>query len=315
MRANCDRGIWRGVCGSWLTGVSSCSWRTGAAGETIRSTRGLRADWSPGAESGTDGSLTGGFAVNSASAAWRALVIRSRSSPRGCGCCCRLSKICSERLIHPRLSKGRFGKFGKLDLGSRGAIRKLAPMPQPRAAADPNPAAPPAATARHRSSVVLSPPTPLGNPQGSVICNWQSGDILIRRLQECPRKIQMSVDQQFRTVSGTSFGVERRAGRGAPGAAQRPTGARNADGLNRSWCFTGRARPARLAERLSPTLNRLIATAVQEPLSGTSCSRRLSGSPLICPIVAFGRPISAVRVGKEMFVFVRYSSFDEVKPV
>jgi hypothetical protein len=131
MRANCDREIWRGVCGSRLTGVSSCSWRTGAAGETIRSTRGLRADWSLRAESGTDGSLTGGFDVNSASAAWRALVICSRSSPRGCGCCCRLSKICSERLIHSRLSKGRFGKFGKLDLGSRGAIRKLVPMPQP----------------------------------------------------------------------------------------------------------------------------------------------------------------------------------------
>jgi hypothetical protein len=55
MRANCDRGIWRGVCGLWLTGVSSCSWRIGAAGETIRSTRGLRADWFLGAESGTDG--------------------------------------------------------------------------------------------------------------------------------------------------------------------------------------------------------------------------------------------------------------------
>jgi hypothetical protein len=38
-----DCEIWRGVCGSRLTGVSSCSWRTGAPGETIRSTRGLRA--------------------------------------------------------------------------------------------------------------------------------------------------------------------------------------------------------------------------------------------------------------------------------
>ena len=133
-RANCDRGIWRGVCGSQLTGVSSCSWRTGAAVETIRSTRGLRADWSLRAESGTDNSLIGGLDVNSASAAWRALATRSRSSPQDCGCCCRLSKICSERLIHSPLSKGRFGKFGKLDLGSRGTIRKLAPMPQPRAA-------------------------------------------------------------------------------------------------------------------------------------------------------------------------------------
>jgi hypothetical protein len=129
MRANCDRRIWRGVCGSRLTEVSSCSWRIGD--ETMRRTRGLRTDWSAGAKS--NGSLTGGFVVNSASAAWRALVIRSRS-PRGCGCCCRVSKICSERLIHSRLSKGR-GKFGKLDLGSRGAIRKRAPMRQPGPAA------------------------------------------------------------------------------------------------------------------------------------------------------------------------------------
>jgi hypothetical protein len=49
-------------------------------------------------------------------------------------------------------------------------------------AADPNPAAPRAAKAFHRSSAVPSPPTPPGNPPGSVICNWQRGDILIGRL-------------------------------------------------------------------------------------------------------------------------------------
>ena len=34
-----------------------------------------------------------------------------------------------------RLSKGRFGKYGKLDVGRRGAIRKPSVMPQPCAAA------------------------------------------------------------------------------------------------------------------------------------------------------------------------------------
>jgi len=77
---NCDRAISRVVCGSGTIGVSGSSPRTGAAGEIV-STRGLRADGSAGGESGTDGPLTGGFDLNSASAAWRALVIRARSSP------------------------------------------------------------------------------------------------------------------------------------------------------------------------------------------------------------------------------------------
>src|SRR5260221_9677168 len=59
---------------------------------------------------------------------------------------------------------------------------KAGPPLQPAAASDPNPAAPPAAKVPHRSSAELSPPTPPGNPRGSVICNWQRGDILIRRL-------------------------------------------------------------------------------------------------------------------------------------
>jgi hypothetical protein len=52
--------------------------------------------------------------------------------------------------------------------------RSAAPPPRPAAAADPNP----------------------GNPQGSVICNWQSGDILIGRLQSCRRKIEMTPGAQ-----------------------------------------------------------------------------------------------------------------------
>jgi hypothetical protein len=61
--------------------------------------RGFRVDWSAGTkEFGTDGSLIGRFDVNSASAPCRALVIGSRSLPRGYGCCHRLNKICSEPL-------------------------------------------------------------------------------------------------------------------------------------------------------------------------------------------------------------------------
>jgi hypothetical protein len=69
MRANCDVGISGvGSC-SELTGVFRSSVRSGGAGE-ILSTRGLRADRLPGCrDAGTDGSLTGCFAVNSASAA------------------------------------------------------------------------------------------------------------------------------------------------------------------------------------------------------------------------------------------------------
>jgi hypothetical protein len=50
------------------------------AGDRIASTRGLRAGRSAeGTGSEADGSAGCGFGVNSASAAWRALVIRSRS--------------------------------------------------------------------------------------------------------------------------------------------------------------------------------------------------------------------------------------------
>src|SRR6516165_3474167 len=62
------------------------------------------------------------------------------------------------------------------------ARARAAAPPPPTSAADPNPAAPRAAAAPHRSSAEPSPQTPPGNPPGSVICNWQAGDILIGRL-------------------------------------------------------------------------------------------------------------------------------------
>jgi hypothetical protein len=98
MRAWWDRGIWRVVRGSGSTGAAASSSRTGA-GDRIESTRGFRAGClAEGAGSETDG--LAGFGVKSASAAWRALVVRSRSSSRG-GCCrCRwLSKSCPDCLV------------------------------------------------------------------------------------------------------------------------------------------------------------------------------------------------------------------------
>ena len=57
MRANCDRGISRVVCGSGMTGALPSVRRFGADGE-IPSTRGFRADWSAGGEPETNCSLT-----------------------------------------------------------------------------------------------------------------------------------------------------------------------------------------------------------------------------------------------------------------
>jgi hypothetical protein len=110
MRAWCDRGISRVVRGSGLTGAATSSLRTGA-GDRIASTRGFRAGCSAdGTGSEIDGSA--GFFVKSASAAWRALVIRSRSSSRG-GCCCRwLSKGCPDYLAAREIEE-EFVQFGK----------------------------------------------------------------------------------------------------------------------------------------------------------------------------------------------------------
>jgi hypothetical protein len=83
MRAWCDRGIWRVVRGSGLAGAATSSLRTGV-GDRIGRTRGFRAGCpAKGTVSEADGSMGCGFGVKSASAAWRALAIRSRSSPRG----------------------------------------------------------------------------------------------------------------------------------------------------------------------------------------------------------------------------------------
>lgn len=91
MRANCERGISH-LGGADATELSGSLCRAGD-GEIIRSTRGLRAGCSVDGGSGTDGVLTGGFAVKTASAAWRALVPRSRSL-LNCRCS-RLAKVCS----------------------------------------------------------------------------------------------------------------------------------------------------------------------------------------------------------------------------
>jgi hypothetical protein len=72
MRAWCDRGIWRVVRGSGLTGAATSSLRTGA-GDRIARTRGFRAGCSAeGAGSETDDSAGCRFGVKSASAACRA---------------------------------------------------------------------------------------------------------------------------------------------------------------------------------------------------------------------------------------------------
>lgn len=77
MRAYCDRGISRVGWGSGLTGAATSLFRTGA-GDKIGSTRGFRADCSAeGADSGTGGATRRRFGVKSASAALRALAIRS----------------------------------------------------------------------------------------------------------------------------------------------------------------------------------------------------------------------------------------------
>jgi hypothetical protein len=113
MRAWCDRGIWRVVRGSGLTGVATSSLRTGG-GDRIASTRGFRAGRSAdGAGSEADGSTGCRFGVKSASAAWRALAVRSRSSPRG-WCCCRwLGKSCPDCVATPEIEV-EFVNFGKL---------------------------------------------------------------------------------------------------------------------------------------------------------------------------------------------------------
>ena len=113
MRACCDRGISRVVRGSGLTGAATSELRT-RAGDELASTRGFRADRSPeGAPSEIDGSTGCCFGVKSASAAWRALVIRSRSSPRGWCCCSRWLSKGRPDCLATREIEVEFVQFGK----------------------------------------------------------------------------------------------------------------------------------------------------------------------------------------------------------
>jgi hypothetical protein len=85
------------------------------AGDRIASTRGFRAGRSAeGAGSESDGSTGCRFGVKSASAAWRALVIRSRSSPRGWCCCSRWLSKGRPDCLATRNIEGEFVNFGKL---------------------------------------------------------------------------------------------------------------------------------------------------------------------------------------------------------
>src|SRR5579884_1205123 len=79
IRAKWDAGILGGIGGSGLPGVSALACRTGAGGEAVK-TRGFRSAGSAeerGSE--TESWVSCRFGLNSASAASRALVIRSRS--------------------------------------------------------------------------------------------------------------------------------------------------------------------------------------------------------------------------------------------
>ena len=92
MRPSCERGISR-AGGGEMNERSSSVRRNEAGGETICRTRGFRAAGFAGTVSGSGGVPTDGFDLNSASAACRALMIRSWSSLPGYDCCSRLSKI------------------------------------------------------------------------------------------------------------------------------------------------------------------------------------------------------------------------------
>ena len=88
---SCERGISL-AGGERAIAVSDPSGKAGTSGEIIGRARGLRALSAVGPTSETDGVPTCGF-VNNASAAWRACLIRSRSSPRGYDCRFRPNKI------------------------------------------------------------------------------------------------------------------------------------------------------------------------------------------------------------------------------
>jgi len=101
------------VRGSGLTGAATSWLRTGA-GDKIASTRGFLAGCSTdGTGSETDGSSGCRFGVKSASAARRALVILSRSSPRRWCCCWRWLSKGRPDCLATRDIEVEFVKFGK----------------------------------------------------------------------------------------------------------------------------------------------------------------------------------------------------------
>jgi hypothetical protein len=100
------------------------------------------------------------------------------------------------------------------------------PRPPPSIAADPNPAAPRAATTPHRSSVDPSPQTPPGKSAGSVISNWHRGDILIGRLHDrlAPSNLGKSGFREPITPVTPDFDIRE----GRPAAARRAPVSRRA---------------------------------------------------------------------------------------
>ncbi len=117
----------------------------------------------------------------------------------------------------------------------------LTPSPPPRASA---------AAARHRSCSAPSsipPPTAHQKAGETDIFKLDGTDICTLRLhQMCPPNTDVTNSAIYRCHWGRAAG-----GREALGVAQRPTGARGMDARRRTDCFTGRAEPARLVERLS----------------------------------------------------------------
>jgi hypothetical protein len=130
MRAICDLGISGGIRS---IGASTWSCRTCGGLGKVRRTRGCRTDWSARVKGGKERSLTGCFGANSASASWRAFVIRSRSSPRVCGCC-RLNKAAPSGRSICDIER-EFVTHGKLEIGQLRAGRRARLMRRVHAAA------------------------------------------------------------------------------------------------------------------------------------------------------------------------------------
>jgi hypothetical protein len=78
------------------------------------------------------------------------------------------------------------------------------------------------------------------------------------RLRAVHAKYKYQCFLQFKNVSGTLFGSGGGRAR-SPGVAQRPTGARNADGRSRTAFFTERASACSARRTAQPALNRRVS--------------------------------------------------------